>query len=91
MDINTIREFQQAYGYSQVQEWIDTGLAWKLEGSVGRGAMDALGTGACFLPDTPAMDYYGNRIPSRDELKDGSKGTLLNSQRFWSDSSNFID
>jgi hypothetical protein len=27
------------------------------------------------LGKSPARDYYGNRIPSRDEVKSGSKGS----------------
>lgn len=91
MDIERIREFQEAYGYKELQALIESGDVWKMEGSMGRGAMDSLESGACFLPEEPRRDYYGNRIPSRNELKEGSKGTLLNSQRFWSDSSNYID
>jgi hypothetical protein len=56
---------------------------WKFEGSYGRQAMSLLEEGACFLPDEPTYDYYGNRLPSRNELKPGTKGTLENSINFW--------
>jgi len=29
------------------------------------------------------VDYYGNRIPSRKELKRGTKGTFQNCVNFW--------
>jgi hypothetical protein len=85
MKIEEIRELQKAYGVSDLQEKIESGLVWKLEGSYGRSAMDALESGACFLPEVPRIDYYGSRVPARDELKPGTKGTLENSVKFWSD------
>ena len=35
------------------------------------------------LPNGRRTDYYGNIVPSRDDLKPGTEGTLLNSQNFW--------
>jgi len=35
------------------------------------------------LPLEPRIDYYGNRVPSRNMLKQGTKGTFLNSVNFW--------
>lgn len=66
-----------------MQALIDSGNAWKMEGSCGRAAMDALESGACFLPEQANLDYWGNRIPSRNDLKDGTKGTLGNAVAFW--------
>ena len=46
-----IKQLQYAYGYDQLQNLIDTGAAWTLEGSFGRAAMDALESGlVCYLP-----------------------------------------
>lgn len=66
-----------------MQALIDSGAAWKMEGSCGRAAMQALESGACFLPEQASKDYWGSRIPSRNELKEGSKGTLGNAVNFW--------
>jgi hypothetical protein len=66
-----------------MQDMINSGQAWQMEGSIGRAAMDLLESGACMLPLTPHSDAYGNRVPSRDMLQGGSKGTLENSIRFW--------
>lgn len=66
-----------------MQRLIDSGTVWSLEGSAGRSAMDALESGVCFLPTTRSRDYWGNTIPSRDDLKPGTKGTLQNSARFY--------
>lgn len=72
------------YGAPAVmQRLIDSGNAWSLEGSCGRAAMDALNSGACFLPAVRRRDYYGNTIPARGDLKPGTKGTLQNSARFY--------
>lgn len=66
-----------------MQELIETGLAWHFEGSVGREAMSFLKCGACFLPETPFKDYYGNEVPSREWLEPGTTGTLENATEFW--------
>lgn len=66
-----------------MQSLINDGSAWTLEGAFGRQAMSLLESGACMLPKSFKNDAYGNRIPSRDVLKVGTKGTYQNSKRFW--------
>lgn len=66
-----------------MQELIDSGACWKMEGSVGREAMRMLESGACMLPTVPRYNAYNNRIPTRNEVKPNSTGTLTNSQNFW--------
>ena len=78
-----IRDLQKTTGIAELQLFIDIGDAWKTEGSIGRSAMSALESGACFLPDKVYFDAYGNKVPARSMLKAGSKGTLENSQNFW--------
>jgi hypothetical protein len=94
MNIKKIKLLQSEYGYSEMQDMINSGIAWKMEGSIGRKAMSLLECGACMLPEEMHKDYYGNTIPSREMLKEGTKGTLSNSQRFWQgveDGSIFIE
>ena len=38
--------------------------------------MDAIESGRCVLGPTPARDYWGNRIPSRTEVQEGTKGSI---------------
>jgi len=85
MTIERITELQEAHGLKQMQDLINSGDAWRLEGSYGRAAMANLESGACMLPTESHRDYYGNTVPSRDMLQDGSKGTLQNSINFWTD------
>lgn len=59
-----------------MQGLIDSGAAWKLEGSVGRAAMAALESGACHLPAVPHTDYYGNRVPAYFMVEPGTKGSI---------------
>lgn len=80
-----IKSLQKLAGYSHMQGLIDSGLAWKLEGSIGRSAMDCLRSGACMLPCVAHFDSYGNRIPSRYEVVPGSTGSFKLSQQFWED------
>lgn len=58
-----------------IQRAINSGSAWSFQGSYGRTMMAALEEGICLLGREPARDYYGNRIPSRDEVKEGTKGS----------------
>jgi len=90
MNIKTIYKLQREYGLAEMQEAINTGMAWKMEGSVGRRAMELLRTGACVLPKTAVVDVYGNRVPSRDELVSGTLGTFENAVNFWSDDENLM-
>lgn len=83
MNYQTIKKLQREYGYDKLQAMINSGDAWTMEGSYGRAAMDALAAGACMLPKEAHFDYYGNRVPSRDDLKPGTKGTFQLASRFW--------
>jgi hypothetical protein len=83
MNYKQIRVIQEHYGYGELQRMINTGDAWNMEGSYGRSAMSSLNSGVCMLPKEVTFDYYGNRLPSRDELKKGTKGTYQNCKRFW--------
>ena len=83
MNFQSITKLQETYGYDEMQRMINDGSAWKMEGSFGRQAMANLAIGACMLPKSFKNDACGNTIPSRDVLKDGTKGTYKNSKRFW--------
>lgn len=83
MTIERITELQEMHGLKQMQDLINSGDAWKMEGSYGRAAMANLESGACMLPTESHRDYWGNTVPSRDMLQDGTKGTLQNSINFW--------
>ena len=37
--------------------------------------MDAIEAGVCLLGKSRARDYYGNTIPSRDDVEAGTKGS----------------
>lgn len=58
------------------QELINSGLAWCLEGHVGRTAMDLIESGHCILGEKGHKDYYGNYVPSRHEVVPGSVGSV---------------
>ena len=59
-----------------IQMYIDNGMAWKLEGSVGREATRLIESGHCILGETGHKDYWGNYVPSRYEVKTGTKGSV---------------
>ena len=78
-DIDTIEsehDSEEQY-YASIQRAINSGSAWSFQGSYGRAMMDAINAGRCMLGHKPARDYYGNRIPSRHEVQDGTKGSPL--------------
>lgn len=83
MNYQDIKRLQKEYELDEMQLLINSGEVWKFEGSFGRRAMELLESGACMLPKSRKSDYYGNVIPSRDDLKPGSKGTYQNSRDFW--------
>ena len=59
-----------------LQQLIDSGMAWRLEGAVGRAAMDAIEAGHCVLGPEGHRDYWGNYVPSRYEVVPGTKGSV---------------
>lgn len=62
--------------YEELQALIDSGAAWKLEGSVGRAAMEAIEEGHCILGTEGHHDTYGSYVPSRDEVQPGAVGSV---------------
>lgn len=62
--------------YLTLQRVINAGQ-WSLQGSFGRSMMAAIESGKCMLGPNPASDYYGNIIPSRTMVKNGTKGSKL--------------
>jgi hypothetical protein len=68
---------------SELQGLIDSGQAWRLEGSVGRAASEALKDGACVLPEQDHKDYWGNTVPAWWMLQNGTKGTPQNTLEFY--------
>ena len=83
MNHKRITTLQKNYGFTAIQDNINSGMAWKLEGSQGREAMALLESGACMLPLVKRYDAYNNTVPSRNMVSKGSKGSYKNSQNFW--------
>lgn len=72
---------------AQLQEWVDSGTAWKLEGHVGRTAMAALEDGALVLGPERVTNYWGSTVPSYLDVADeeGSPGSVANAEAYDSD------
>lgn len=65
-----------------IQDLIDSGQAWTMQGSYGHTAMAMIRSGQCLLGPVGHQDAYGNYVPSRDEVQPGSPGSqefVLNS------------
>ncbi|MBA2740984.1 MAG: hypothetical protein H0U46_03130 [Actinobacteria bacterium] len=58
-----------------LQHLVNTGQ-WSWPGRTGRAMMDAIEAGYVALGLESAIDYYGNRIPSRLEVEAGTKGSV---------------
>lgn len=58
------------------QRLINSGLAWRMEGHIGRQCMRAIEDGACMLGHTLRRDAYGNVVPSRYQVEAGTKGSF---------------
>ena len=56
------------------QAMVNSGQAWKMEGHVGRTAMDMIRNGVIMLGREGHRDYYGNYVPSRSEVAENTKG-----------------
>jgi len=61
--------------YLALQRAINSGAAWSFQGSYGREMMRAIEAGFCMLGRDQCRDYYGNAIPSRDDVQKGTKGS----------------
>jgi len=59
-----------------LQRGINDGTVWRLSGSAGRSAMAALASGAVMLGPREVRDAYGTPVPSRDQVKPGTKGSF---------------
>lgn len=75
MTIEGVEEVDTAEDYmSAMQRQVNSGM-WSLQGSHGRAMMQAIEDGDVLLGRKGARDYYGNYIPSRDEVQAGTKGS----------------
>lgn len=61
---------------SAMQRRINDGSIWRLEGSAGRAAMELIESGACALGPNDCHDYWGNHVPSRSQVQEGTKGSV---------------
>jgi hypothetical protein len=61
--------------YKSLQRAINAGVAWQFQGHYGRSMMEAIKEGRCLLGLNDCHDYYGNHIPSRTQIKEGTKGS----------------
>lgn len=59
-----------------IQRLVNTGMAWRLEGSIGRECMRAIEAGRVMLGTEAIRDYYGNIVPSRYDVVTGTKGSF---------------
>lgn len=60
--------------YKSVQRAISSG-SWSMQGSYGRTMMQALKDGFCMLGKSQARDAYGNIVPSRTDIVEGTWGS----------------
>ena len=77
-DVHTIESDDNATPEAEalaLQRAINDGTPWQFQGAYGRAMMAALEDGRCMLGESPARDYWGNRIPARHEVKEGTKGS----------------
>lgn len=61
--------------YSALQRQINSGQVWLMEGTMGRGAMAAIEAGDCMLGEVARKDYWGSWVPSRKDVRAGTKGS----------------
>lgn len=76
MDVLIGTPVDQEAELAGLQSLVDSGQAWMLEGSVGRACMAAIEDGAIVLGPTAVRNFYGNRIPSRFEVRHDTTGGI---------------
>lgn len=69
-------ELDEAETLEAFQAAVDSGMAWRLQGSYGRQAMSLIEAGQIALGVVGHRDYWGNYVPSRYEVKEGTKGSV---------------
>lgn len=75
MTIEGVEEVDSEEEYfAAMQRHVNSGM-WMLQGSHGRTMMQAIENGDVLLGHKAARDYWGSRIPSRDEVQAGTKGS----------------
>lgn len=57
------------------QRLVNSGQAWRLEGHVGRTAMELINRGAIMLGPIALRDYWGTVVPGRGDVQEGTKGS----------------
>jgi hypothetical protein len=67
--------------FKALQRRINDGSIWSLEGSAGRAAHEAIVNGCCVLGRRGHRDYWGNYVPARHEVKEGTKGSCSYARR----------
>jgi hypothetical protein len=73
-NIETDNDCSQLDYYKSIQKAINDGC-WSLQGSYGRAMMAAIDNGYCMLGTSRAKDYWGNVIPARTDVQEGTKGS----------------
>ena len=61
---------------TKIQQLIEDGWAWRLEGAVGRLAANAITNGDAVLGTERQTDAYGNFIGSRYDVVPGTRGSV---------------
>lgn len=59
-----------------IQRLINSGMAWRLEGSIGRACMNYLEAGRVMLGTVARKDFWGNVVPSRYDVASCTKGSF---------------
>ena len=62
--------------HETIQRLINSGMAWRMEGAIGRECMLAIETGRAMLGTEGKQDFWGNYIPSHYEVEAGTKGSF---------------
>ena len=63
------------------QKMVNEGTVWSLQGMYGRRAHDLLNAGEIDYPTKKTHDYYGNPIPTRDDIRKKFGSYVLASKR----------
>lgn len=84
MNYFEIKKIQRKYGVGKVQELIDSGKAFMIQGDFEELIWSMIYSGACMLPDLVHKNHQGTRIATRAMVPSGSPGSFKRCQSYWS-------
>jgi hypothetical protein len=67
----SIQKWQQLLAIEHYQKIINSHIAFKTSPNISNKCLRLIALGVCMLPEEETVDFFGQFIPSRHQVKDG--------------------